>query len=537
MMKTRLRYRQVAGLAGVLAAASACEQVDSVFCEKAGCGWSEQEWSALTQLADLPAAPPLDRSNKYVGNPAAELLGQKFFFDTNWSGPSTQVDSLKRPTGYARAGKGQPTNLSCHSCHNLSRAGIDTESIPGNVSVGSGWSDANALPIFNAGYYRIQYWNGRADSLWAQAVASNEGNNMNGTRLNTMWVMNERYRNEYNAVFSEHPLPPLPARAEVESMVELTGSKQGQCKIATGSTCASVGCFERSNPETGATGCFPKWPLWGKQGVRTGCQPDDPGEPFNDAFDCMPEGDRDIVTYVLVGYAKAIAAYETKLVSRDSAFDRYIASINTGGKRDDVAFPPAAERGARLFIGKGACVDCHNTPLFSDSQFYNIGVTQIGPAVPNEADCPAGGVCDCETVTADAMGNNCLPWGAADGLDKLNRSKFRRDLRWSDDPTDESHKGYLKLRMDPKLKAAYRTPSLRDAALTPPYMHNGSLPTLEAVLDHYNRGGSADVPGVRSARIKPLFLSDAEKADLIAFLKTLTGAPLPPELLRAPPAK
>jgi cytochrome c peroxidase len=241
-----------------------------------------------------------------------------------------------------------------------------------------------------------------------------------------------------------------------------------------------------------------------------------------------------VVSRSLINYAKAIAAYEFRLVSRDSAFDRYVEGMKSGAPRDYSAFPEAAERGARLFVGKAACNECHNGPLLSDSMFHNIGMPQVGPGVPTEADCPAGGVCDCVSVTADHMGNNCLPWGAVDGLDKLGKNKLRRDLRWSDDMTDSSRAMFVEMKPSERLKGAYRTPSLRDAALTAPYMHNGALATLEAVLDHYNKGGSSNSPGTRAAAIRPLFLTEADKADIVAFLQTLTGAPLPPQLTSAP---
>lgn len=513
-----------AALAGV--ALVGCDRTDDLFCSDAGCGFTKEEWRSLAALADLPEAPPPDPSNRYVGNRAAEILGQKLFFDARWSGPSTQVDALRRPMTYARAAKGQPTNISCASCHNMRRGGIDTESQPGHISIGAGWSDANATSVYNAAYYDIQHWNGRADSLWAQAVAATEGAAMNGNRLNLLYSLSEWYRAEFNAVFVDHQLPALSPRKEVEGLLAEDGV---HCKPVN-NACAAP-CREARNADTGAVGCFPRFPLAGKPGNRTGCQPDDAGEPWGDAFDCMDEKDQEPVTRALVNYAKAIAAYEYRLVSRDAAFDRFVKGVADKAPRTEGSFSAAAERGARLFVGKAACTDCHNTPLLSDSKFHNIGVAQIGVGVPTEADCPAGGVCDCVTVTPDRMGNNCLPWGALDGLDKLSRNRFRRDLKWSDDPQDTSHKAYLERRLEPRLKGAYRTPSLRDVAMTAPYMHNGSLPTLEAVIDHYNRGGMADAPGARSAQIKPLYLSDTEKADLVAFLRTLTGAPLPDELI------
>jgi cytochrome c peroxidase len=521
-------------LTGALLSAACDEAPDSWFCPSAGgCGWSAQQWQALSALANLPEKPPGDRSNKYLGNERAEVLGRKLFHEPRLSGASSLVDVLRRPVGYARAARNEPINLSCASCHDLARAGSDTESLPGNVSIGAAWADTNALPIFNAAFFGITYWNGRADSLWAQVMNSLEGTNMNGNRLRTAWIIHDLYRAEHNAIFTGYPLP-MPAtesRAQVEALIETTGARAGQCRLAPG--CAAP-CRTVTDSETGATGCFPRFPLEGKQGLKVGCQPGSTTEPWGDAYDCMLEADRDAVTWIMVNVAKAVAAFEFKLVSRDSAFDRYVNGMAAGLPRDYGSFPEAAERGARLFIGKGACNECHNTPLMSDSKFHNVGVPQVGPGVPIEADCPAGGVCDCVTVSVDHAGNNCLPWGAADGLYKLKSNRWRRDLRWSDDTTDVSRKYWVDMNMKTFPKGTWRTPSLRNVSLTAPYMHNGSLRTLEEVVEHYNQGGSSSAPGNRSAQLKPLFLSSTEKADLIAFMEMLNGAPLSPDLVNPP---
>ena len=162
-----------------------------------------------------------------------------------------------------------------------------------------------------------------------------------------------------------------------------------------------------------------------------------------------------------------------------------------------------------------------------------MGVAALGAGVPTEADCPAGGVCDCVGSAAGGV-NNCLPWGAFDGIAKLKRNGFRRDSDWSDSKGDRSRQAYYDMTVDSVRKGSWRTPSLRDVALTAPYMHNGSLRSLEEVVDHYNQGGSSVAPGARSAQIRPLHLSPQEKGDLIEFLKTLTGKPLPAELRTAP---
>ena len=81
---------------------------------------------------------------------------------------------------------------------------------------------------------------------------------------------------------------------------------------------------------------------------------------------------------------------------------------------NDAAISPAAKRGARLFVGKASCVDCHNGPLFSDGLFHDIGVPQVGDHVPTVADCYPG------TATATARGGRrrapALPAGGWSGL-------------------------------------------------------------------------------------------------------------------------
>jgi cytochrome c peroxidase len=274
---------------------------------------------------------------------------------------------------------------------------------------------------------------------------------------------------------------------------------------------------------SGTTTCWPRFPLDGKPGKVAGCQRGAAGEPFGDAFDCMSAADRETVTRAYVAYAKAIAAYEFTLLSRESAFDRWVRE----GPASEL-ISPAARRGARLFVGKAACLECHRTPLFSDNQFHNIGVPQVGVGVPTEADCnPLS-----KTPSCQALG-----WYT--GLGTLNSAAgkvFRIDGPYSDDPADRSREKYYQLAQDASQKGAWRTPSLRDVALTAPYMHNGVYRTLEEVLLHYNRGGTPDgtAPAGLAKQLRPLGLTDGELADLAEFLRTLTGDPLPCSITEDP---
>ena len=521
-------------MAFVVLQATGCGSViDDHLCGSAGCEWSTEEWGRLAALSGLPATAPADPSNRYVGDAAAQALGKQWFFDTRFAGTATLVDQLKRPVPYARAAKGTTMAVSCATCHDLDNAGIDDTSSPNNISIGAGWFDVNAQSTMNAAFYQLSFWDGRVDSLWAQALAATEGGvSMNGSRLQVAWAINDHYHDAFQAAFPDVTLPMTGTATALAATLQTTGAGAGQCTPVNGA--CPDGCRTTADAAGGAPGCWPRFPLQGRPGSKPGCQVGDASEPFGDAWDCMDPDDQAIVTRIFVDYGKAVAAYEAQLISRDSPFDRYVAAGPDSG-----LISPQAEQGAKLFVGKAACSDCHNTPLLSDNRFHDIGVPQLGPGVPTEAECPAGGVCDCvETpATVDGAGNtvpakaakNCLPWGGRDGIAKLAKNPFLRTSAWSDDPADTSRQRFVSMSPDDVPAGAWRTPTLRDVALTAPYMHDGVYATLEEVIDHYDRGGAAGgAVGVPAAQIKPLFLTSEEKSDLVEFLKTLTGEPTAP---------
>ena len=524
--------------------------------------FTTDEWDALQTLGPLPPPPP-DHSNEYVGNAGAEALGQQFYFDPQFSGTVEQRDSLYRDIPYARAPRGAEAQISCATCHDLARGGADVTSVPRNVSIGGGAYDVNSQQTLNTAYYPLLYWNGRNDSLWSQIVAVAESEvSMTGDRLKIAWRIASAYRAEYEAVFHKYPLPPeLDSIAAQATRLE----PDGTCVLNAGE-CPSY-CELRSNTDREEF-CLPRFPLRGKpgwegrlgvveEGVLTTCQRNMltyPVEPFDDNYDCMNVFDQRAVTRIYVNWAKAIAAFEYRLISRDSAFDRFLQE-----GQDSDAISAAAKRGAKLFVGKAACIDCHNTPLFSDGKFHNVGVPQVGTFVPTVEECPVDGWCDCVTDDVDRV-QNCIPIGWREGLRRLQAGTFRRDSLWSDDAACQAE---APQHSDPayaadhpeecdgrvgfysqlialgaekqQLVGRWRTPSLRDVALTSPYMHDGLYDTLWEVVEHYDRGGDQGAIGVKDPQIRPLRLTGQEKNDLAAFLETLTGAPLPAELVTAPP--
>jgi cytochrome c peroxidase len=517
------------GLASAFLGVVGCAQTDRLYCENGNCGWSQTESARLSDLTDLPATPPIDTSNKYSGNAAAQQLGRKFFWDTRFSGVSTGADSLKRPMPYGRAAKGQPLNIACATCHDFRRGGIDSSTIPGNVSIGALWENVNASTIFNDAYRPLILWAARADSLWAQGPGSIE-NALGSTRLRAAWTVATYYRADYEAIFTEwSPMPQTGTIADLTAIVETTGPLAGQCKLNPDCP-AAAGCRSVTDSTGGtATGCFPRFPLDGKPGSKKGCQPGDATEPFGDAWDCMDPKDQVLNTRVVVNFAKAVAAFEGLLISRNSPFDKFGADLRDGHANDSTAISAEAKNGARLFVGKAGCSDCHSGPLLTNEESYNIGIPQTGQGVPTFEDCPKGGVCDCVTP------NNCIPFGSFDGLQKLKTHAYLRTSMWSDNPQDDSRAKYLAADPADVPKGSFRVPSLRDVALTAPYMHTGALATLEDVISHYNWGAPQSMPnGDPSARIKPLYLSDQEQSQLVEFLRTLTGEPLPAALADPP---
>jgi cytochrome c peroxidase len=487
----------------LLLALTGCGKLaDELFCESEGCDWKAGEWARVAALAN-PGAPPPDPSNEYLGDSAAELLGQAFFFDKAFSGLPTEVDAINRPSPPARTPKCQPLAISCATCHDLARAGVDTTSVPGHVSVGAGWTDVNALAVVNSAYRPLVFWNGRADSLWAlNVVVAESPTTLNGNRLRTAHQIADRYARFYDDVFAKRFLP-----LDIAAINRLPANGKPRTADYDNLTC------------------------------------DDPGVTCDDKPEIKPEDERRkpkaMVTRILVNWAKAIAAYEYRLNSRDSDFDKFVAEGPGSG-----LISAAAQRGARLFVGKAACVDCHFGPQLTDDQFHNIGVPQAGVTVPLLGDCPAGNApCDCSST---ATGLRCAPWGGYDGLRRLRdttpgsptENRWLRTGGWSGQP-DHSRDSYLQRPLTPDLKGAWRTPSLRNVALTAPYMHDGRYATLEDVIWHYNTGGQTaggEVvnPAGVAAQIKPLLLTDAEVGDLVAFLETLTDQALPDYLRVAP---
>ena len=175
------------------------------------------------------------------------------------------------------------------------------------------------------------------------------------------------------------------------------------------------------------------------------------------------------------------------MISGDSAFDRYFFA------GDRKALSDSAARGLRIFRRKGNCANCHeiswNNALFTDNRFYNIGVGFQRIAAQLDA------------YLASLKDKNARPYN-------LNNQQLSELGRFS----------VTRVATD---IGKFRTPTLRNIALTAPYMHDGSQKTLEDVVNYYDKGGDKN-PYLDPA-IFPLGLMRQEKSDLVEFLKSLTS--------------
>jgi cytochrome c peroxidase len=259
--------------------------------------WTKEETTTLRGLwiGSLPPLSP-DPSNRVADNPQAVAMGQRLFFDTRLSSNG---------------------KVACATCHLPAQDFQDGKPL----GEGVGTTTRRTMPLAGTAYSPWLFWDGRKDSLWAQALGPLESAvEHGGSRTQYTHVLAQHYRAEYEALFG--PLPDL------------------------------------SDPTRFPASAGPV---------------DDPTA--RQAWESMAPEDREAVTRIYANIGKAIAAYERKLMPGSSRFDQYVEALlnnNTTGMR--AALTPQEAAGLRLFVGKAGCINCHNGPLFTNNDFHNTGV-------------------------------------------------------------------------------------------------------------------------------------------------------------------
>ena len=213
------------------------------------------------------------------------------------------------------------------------------------------------------------------------------------------------------------------------------------------------------------------------------------------AWRALTDTQRDDVTRIFVHLGKAIAAYERRLEPARSRFDVYLASLLATGRPPADVFTADEEAGLRLFVGKASCVQCHNGPLLTNGDFHNTGVPANAALAPDR--------------------------GRRLGARQVREDEFNRHSRWSDAPGATSELDFVKNDATEQ-ERAFKVPSLRNVAARPPYMHAGQFASLAEVIRHYDE---APPSPAGHTELQPLHLDERERAQLEAFLRTLSARP------------
>lgn len=210
------------------------------------------------------------------------------------------------------------------------------------------------------------------------------------------------------------------------------------------------------------------------------------GKAAASAYERLSQTDKDLIDRAFACVAHQLAEEVRNIPQPGSAW------LDAARRRGPPEVPEAAYRGAQLFVGKARCATCHYGPYFTDGQFHNIGLSDTGA---NEAE---PGRYAAVTAMAEAPYNRLA---ARYFPSRIDLPAFR--------PSEE-------------MWGAFKTPTLVGVAKTAPYMHNGRLRSLEEVVRYYDTLDSAVFPEHHYGTLMtPLGLTPQERADLVAFLRTL----------------
>lgn len=282
-------------------------------------------------LSPLPA-PPQDSTNRVADDPVAAEFGQKLFFEMRMGGDQA---------------------FSCASCHKAEMEFTDQLQVSETFL---GRTTRNAPTVWNTAHNRWQFWDGRADSHWMQALGP-----------------------------VENPVEMGSSRAEIAQMMWTQPDLRAEYENVFGVL-----------PDLSDTSRFPH---------KARPVPDEPEHAHNVAWEMMTAEDQDTVNRVFSNVGKAIAAYERRLIRKSAPFDTYVEGLRDGDPAKLDAISESAKRGAALFVGKANCNLCHSGPNFSDGEFHNIGIAQPpNPAVPRTDNGRFGGVPQLKDSPFNALG-------------------------------------------------------------------------------------------------------------------------------------
>ena len=398
-------------------------------------------------LRASPLSPlPTDHTNAYAEDPRAVNFGRALFYDARFSSNG---------------------EVSCATCHDPDLDWGDGEvSATGLASFG-----VHTPSLWNVAYSRWFFWDGRADTLWSQAVQPWEHpDEMGGDRVSFTHLLHSdlELSSRYAELFG--PLP------------DVSGWPPAARPAGEGSL-----------------------------------------DPMQRAWEGMGAAAQAEATRVIVNLAKAVAAFERLMITTETAFDRYVRGLRRGAPEDLAALGEEELLGMGLFFGEARCHLCHHGPLFTDLEFHDV-------RLPYGLD--ASGEVVREMGRWDGIGAVLKDPLNSDG-DFSDASELLPGETPSVSGSARGHLEYL-LR-SPHTKGEFKTPGLRNVARTAPFTHRGIYANLEEVIRHYSELADAPVKRHADAEeiLVPAHLDDVEVRALVAFLGALSSQ-APGEELRAP---
>ena len=200
---------------------------------------------------------------------------------------------------------------------------------------------------------------------------------------------------------------------------------------------------------------------------------------------------------IFVNVGKALAAFQETLVSGRTPFDAFRDRLARGQPPPSGTYSEAAQRGLKIFIGKGGCASCHSGPNFTGGEFFTTGLSRFAPMGKPDP-------------------------GRIAGARKVLASRFNLLGPYSDDATRETAAYTRQLVVDKRLAGEFKVPSLRNLVLTGPYGRDGSVDALADVVRHYSEIDPLRLRARDGKRGTPLGLSAAEQRDLVVFLESLS---------------
>lgn len=457
-MSPRARAAIAALALGAAAACGGAAEPGGAEAERAPSPLGEAATREALRMSPLPPTPA-DPTNAVADVERAAELGRALFH-------SRALSKAER--------------VSCATCHDPRDSFADGQ----RLAEGLLPLERHTPALWNVAHQRWFFWDGRADSLWAQALVPLEDpleHSFSRTEVARAIASDPELARPYEDLFG--PLADFSDESRFPPYARPVPENDRAHELAREHARRAAGGDEAAQPHhehIGGSGFY---------------------HPHQRGWDAMTPEDRDLVNGVFVNAGKCIAAFQRRFRSARSDFDVFVEGLREGDAAKIEALSPAARRGFELFVGEGQCTACHHGPLLSDLEFHDTRV----PAV--------------EGAPAEDPGRER-------GRRSLRASEFGVTSRWSDDPDGPATDKVRFLPDDEHRHAGspeFKTPSLRNVALTPPYMHNGAFDTLEAVVRFYSERADlrpSNTPG--ETILKPLGWTDAEVQDVVAFLESLT---------------